>query len=93
VQEPLLHISVARQALPHTPQLLESVDRLVQLPLQLACPGMHPVTQDGAPPPPWPHTGVAPLQPIPHPPQLAVDPRLVVQPAPASAQSANPDAH
>ena len=43
--------------------------------------------------PEGPHTGVPPEQPAPHAEQFVAVPRLVAQPAPALAQSANPAAH
>jgi hypothetical protein len=92
-QTPALHVSVGKHALPHVPQLLGSLDRKVHVPLQFASPPAHPVAQAEGPASFCPQTGVGAPHVAPHAPQFDVEPRLVGQPVPASAQSENPEAH
>jgi hypothetical protein len=90
-QAELAHFALAwesAQTLLHAPQLFGSDDRDAHVPLQFVSPegqfDLHAYPPLVSPP----HTGVAPLQAVEQPPQVAVDPRYVAQPAPASAQSA-----
>jgi hypothetical protein len=79
---------------PQAPQFTASLVRSAQVPSQLDWPPAQPLVHVYAPPSTgWAQTGVAPPQVTPHAPQLVVEPRWVVQPAPASAQSAKSPAH
>jgi hypothetical protein len=90
---PEAQLWAARQALPHVPQLFESLASVAQVPVQFACPLWHPVPQayvDDAPA--W-HTGVAPLHEVVQVPQVVAAARLVAHPVPVLAQSPKPAAH
>jgi hypothetical protein len=92
-QLPAVQTSVAAQALVHVPQLLGSVASTVHEPPQTTCPAAQPVAHEAVPASLAEHTGVAAGHDAPHAPQFVAVVAFVVQPVPASAQSAKPPVH